>query len=337
MAPARARRTGTIGVLIGVAVSVVALVAVLRWAGWGPVVVALQQMEPGYLGLAAAVFLLSMLARAVSWWLLLTRSVSLGRTLATLNEGYLLNNLLPWRLGELGRAVLLGRQPGMSTLRVLSTIVIERTYDVILGTTLLVAMLPVVLRLGWASRAALIWGGAVGLALLVLWLLVHHASRIEGWIGRKFPKPALWQARWRRVHSGLAALESPSLFLGSFGAMAVSWILAGVDYWLVLRAFHPSPGWPWAYFMLTATALGGAVPAAPGSIGVFEAAAVAALGAFAVSAGTALAAALVLHAMVYAITVSIGAVALIRDGDTLQGLYQDVVGWLSRREQVEAP
>lgn len=337
MAGARARRTSLIGVVIGLVISGLALAGVLSWAGWKPVLAALQQIEPVYLLLAVGVFLVSMLARGVAWWLLLTRSVSLGRTLATLNEGYLLNNLLPWRLGELGRAVLLGRQPGMSTLRVLSTIVIERTYDIILGTTLLLAMLPVVLRLDWASRAAAIWGGAVLLALFVLWLLVHYAGSIEGWIGMRFPNPQVWQARWHRVHSGLAALESPSLLIGSFSAMALSWILAGVVYWLVLRSVHPAPGWSWAYLMLAATALGAAVPAAPGSIGVFEAAAVAALSAFGVPAGTALAAALVLHAMVYVITVGIGAVALVRDGSTLQGIYQDVVGWIGRRQQVEGP
>jgi len=337
MGEAGARRTSKIGLLIGLAVSVLALVAVVRWAGWRPVIAALAQIEPIYLLLAFGVFLLSMLARAVAWWLLLTRSVSLGRTLATLNEGYLLNNVLPWRLGELGRAVLLGRQPGMSTLRVLSTIVIERTYDIILGTTLLLALLPVVLQLSWASRAAAIWAGAVVLAVVGLWLLVHYAGAIEGWIGRRFAHPQTWQARWRALHAGLAALENPSLLIGSFGALALSWLLAGVDYWLVLRSLHPAPGWSWAYLMLAATALGGAVPAAPGSIGVFEAAAVAALGAFGVAPGTALAAALVLHAMVYLTTLGIGGVALLRDGDTLQGLYQDVLGWLSRRQQVETP
>lgn len=337
MAGARARRTSVMGVVIGLVISGLALAAVVSWAGWKPALAALQQIEPLYLLLAICVFLLSMLARAVAWWLLLTRSVSLGRTLATLNEGYLLNNLLPWRLGELGRAVLLGRQPGMSTLRVLSTIVIERTYDIILGTTLLLAMLPVVLRLDWASRAAAIWGGAVLLALFMLWLLVHHAGAIEGWMGRHLPNPQTWQSRWRGLYSGLAALKSPALLIGSFSAMALSWVLAGVDYWLVLRSLHPAPGWSWAYLMLAATALGGAVPAAPGSIGVFEAASVAALSAFDVAPGTALAAALVLHAMVYTLTVGIGAVALVRDGSTLQGIYQDVVGWLSRRQQVEAP
>jgi len=337
MSAGRARRTSTIGVLIGLGISALALIAVLRWAGWQPVLAAISQIEPIYLLLALGVFLLSMLARTVSWWLLLTRSVSLGRTFATLNEGYLLNNLLPWRLGELGRAILMGRQPGMSTLRVLSKIVIERTYDIILGTTLLLAMLPVVLGLDWASRAAAIWGGAVVLALVVLWLLVRFAPAIERWIGNHVPHPQVWQARWRRVHSGLAALESPSLLIASFSAMALSWVLAGVDYWLVLRSLMPAPGWSWAYLMLAATALGGAVPAAPGSIGVFEAASVAALGAFDVPAGIALAAALVLHAMVYVVTVGIGAVALLRDGNTLQGLYQDVVTWLSRRQPAEAP
>jgi uncharacterized protein (TIRG00374 family) len=120
-----------IGLLLGLAVSAVALALVLRWAGWGPLNEALRRVEPGYLLLGVLVFIVSMLARVACWKVLIGRPVGFGRVLAALNEGYLLNNVLPWRMGEFGRAILLGRQPGLSALLVLSSIIVERLYDMI--------------------------------------------------------------------------------------------------------------------------------------------------------------------------------------------------------------
>ena len=331
-----ARRRGTIGVFIGLGISALAFLGVITWAGWEPVLKALQHVQLQFVLLAFLVFMASMAARTMCWWLLLTRRVTFGRTFAALNEGYLLNNVLPWRLGELGRAILLGRQPGMSTLGVLSTIVLERTYDIILGATLLISMLPVAMNAGWAARAAWIWAGAAVVALGGLWIVSRSSARVDAWMGRHMRNPQVWQVRWRHLQSGLKVLDRPSLLVASFAFMALSWILAGLEYWLVLRAFAPAPGLAWSFLMLAATALGGAVPAAPGSLGVFEAAAVAALAVFQVPAGQALAAALVLHAMVYLVTVTLGAIALTRDGETLLGIYRDARAWLRRPSRPEA-
>ena len=319
-----------IGLLIGQLVSGLALVLVLRWAGWGPLREALLGVRPGYLLLGLGVFLASMMARVACWKVLIGRPVGFPRVLAALNEGYLLNNVLPWRMGELGRAILLGRQPGLSAPLVLSTIVLERLYDMILAVGLMLVLLPLASGAVWAARAAWLGAAAVAVALASVWLALKRPQTVEGLLTRLPGPTAAWQRLWGSFQEGLAVLKTPRRLLLSFAWMAVSWGLAIVEYWLVLRSILPAVQPLWAGFMLAATLLGVAVPSLPGYVGVFEAAGVAALSVFGVPADQGLAAALVLHGMVYSVASLIGAVALVLDGETLTGLFDQARTYLSR-------
>jgi uncharacterized protein (TIRG00374 family) len=319
-----------VGVLIGLLLSGLALAFVLRWAGWGPLREALQSVRPGYLLLGLIIFLASMMARVGCWRILIGRPVGFLRVLAALNEGYLLNNVLPWRMGELGRAILLGRQPGLSAPLVLSTIVVERLYDMILAVGLMLVLLPLASGAAWAARAAWLGAAAVAVALAFVWFALKRPQSIEGLLSR-LPGPTVaWQRLWASFRDGLAVLNTPRRLLSSFAWMVVSWALAIAEYWLMLRSVLPAVQPLWAGFMLAATLLGVAVPSLPGYLGVFEAAGVAALSVFGISADQGLAAALVLHGMVFSVASLIGAVALVLDGDTLTGLFDQARTYLSR-------
>jgi glycosyltransferase 2 family protein len=319
-----------LGLVLGLAVSALALTLVLRWAGWEPLGAALRRVQPGYLALGVMVFLTSMMARVACWRVLIGRPVRFGRVLAALNEGYLLNNVLPWRMGELGRAILLGRQPGLSAPLVLSSILVERLYDMILAVGLMLVLLPLASGATWAARAAWIGAAAVAVALVCLWFALRRPQMVDALVARLPGPTQAWQRLWGSFRDGLAVLHTPRRLGLSFAWMAASWALALVEYWLVLRSVLPTVQPLWAGFMLAATLLGVAVPSLPGYIGVFEAAGVAALSAFGVPADQGLAAALVLHGMVYSIASLIGAVALVQDGDTLTGLYGQARTFLLR-------
>ncbi len=319
-----------VGLVIGLLVSGLALALVLRWAGWGPLREALQRVRPDYLMLGLLVFLASMMARVACWKMLIGRPVGFVRVLATLNEGYLLNNVLPWRMGELGRAILLGRQPGLSAPMVLSSIIVERLYDMILAVGLMLVLLPLASGAGWAARAAWIGAAAVVVALAFVWFALRRPQAIEGLLARLPGPAATWQRLWGSFRDGLEVLRTPSRMLMSFAWMLASWGLALLEYWLVLRSVLPAAQPLWAGFMLAATLLGVAVPSLPGYVGVFEAAGVAALTVFGVPPNQALAAALVLHGMVYSIASLIGATALMMDGETLTGLYGQARNYLLR-------
>ncbi len=329
-------KASTAGILLGLGVSAAALAIAVGWSGWGPLRSALQQANYLFLLPACIVYLSAMAARGLAWRVILGGRASLWRVLAALNQGYLLNNLLPWRLGEIGRAVLLGRRPGLNPPMVLSSIVVERLYDMVLAVGLLLAMAPVAFRSSWAPQAALLGGAAVVAAMaLLLWItrrpesFLLLVSRLPGGRGR-------WEGMARAVQDGLMTLRDARQMLTGFGWMALSWGLAALEYWLVLCAFVPGAPVTWALLTLCVTLLGVAIPSAPGYLGVFEASAMAALALFGVGGGLALGYALVLHALHFGITTTLGAAALGGEGETLIGAARAARAWLSRDHSIQA-
>ena len=326
--PARRRFSEALGLAAGLAVSLLALVAVFAWSGWGRLGAALAAADYRWVVLGAILYLVSLVVRAACWRTLLSRSVPLGRVLATLTEGYLINNLLPWRLGEVGRALLLGRQPGMSPSRVLSSIVGERVLDVTMGLLLLAFLWPLLVGEVWAGRIAAVAGGALAVTLGIVVLTAARSDWIERLIKLLPGGAARWGRVWEGWRSGIRALTEPRTALVAFAWMALGWAIAGAEFWAVLRAFQPTAPAPWALASLAIIAFGGALPSAPASVGVFEFAAAAALAPFGVEPGTAVAYALVVHAVNAGLSTALGALALSGEGETLIGILRAARGWI---------
>ena len=97
-------------------------------------------------------------------------------------QGYLLNNLLPLRLGELGRAFLLGRKINVSMFHVLSTIVIERVIDLAMAAALTILVLPRVVAMDWVKPVAYSTMTVVVIGLLSLALMARFRTSLHGWV-----------------------------------------------------------------------------------------------------------------------------------------------------------
>ena len=174
------RRNRTlIALFIGILLSGIALYSVFRWSGWDELQAAFTDIEPKFLLLAVVVFIVSMFTRAACWHTLLEKSISYGRVVAVLNEGYLLNKILPWRLGEIGKAVIMGSQEGMSILRALSTIFVERSYDLFIALALLVGLLPLAAGIDTGVTSFILIGGFLALILVFLWVAVKRPAWID--------------------------------------------------------------------------------------------------------------------------------------------------------------
>lgn len=290
---------------------------VFRWAGFKALKEALNTIRLPLISLALTTFLLSMFFRVVAWRILLQRSVSIWRVFIVLNQGYLINNILPWRLGEFGRAILLGRKPNLSTQGVLASIFVERLYDIVIALSFFAALIPFAVGLPGISRSvffavAVIAIAAFGLILLLRYphILLRVVDILPGGRDR-------WGRHFDRFREGLQTIRSPRIVFLSLFFLLISWILAGFQYWFAIKSIVPEAQIHWAFFMLTITMLGVTIPSSPGYVGVFEAAGVLALSVFDIPEAQALAATLVLHAMVYVISSAIGALAFIGEGEAL--------------------
>ena len=99
---------------------------------------------------AIALYFVSVYFRSIRWKLLLShmKDIPVNRLYPIVVIGYMANNLLPVRLGELVRAYYLARRESINGASSLASIAVERVYD---GLTLLcfcVISIPFLISLG---------------------------------------------------------------------------------------------------------------------------------------------------------------------------------------------
>ncbi len=310
--------------LPGLLISAVALYALSRSVRWEDVRAAFAAMDWRYLIPVVIGYGISMAVRALAWRTLLEEKVTFWQSFLALNEGYMLNNVLPFRLGELGRALLLGQDAGLRTFRVLSTIVIERAYDLVLAAGLLLTTLPFVIGADWGRPVAVITLAVILAGLVSLHLMARFRGRLRAWLERLAERIGLLNRllpRMDHFFDGLSALTDVRRFLLSFGLLALSWFLGIVVYYLMLLAFAPQAEFLWSAFSQGVLALGVALPSAPASLGVFEAAMVGALTLVGLSSATALAYGVTMHLVHFFFTNLFGIYAL-RRTDSLSAVYR---------------
>jgi uncharacterized protein (TIRG00374 family) len=317
--------------MIGVAISLICLVLALAGIEWHRAGEALRRADWRYLLPAGAGLLGYLLARANRWRTLLGRRVGLGDTFSVTNIGYLVSNVLPFRLGDPARAVAIGLDGKVKVSTALSTVVVERVLDMLTVVLLLAITVPFVGEAGWTRRAGLL-GGLVG--LVTMGLLVSLAVRPE-W-GRRVLHWVLARLlrtdseRWLRVFDdlleGLAALGS----IRGVGALLawsiITWGFTVGHYFAMLRAFIDAPSVIEASFLTCATGLGMALPSSPGAIGVFHSTARYALQLpFGVPVETAVVVAFASHTFQYMVMSVLGLMGLVQRNLSLGRLRSDAV------------
>lgn len=310
------------------AVSLICLVILFYFADIRKLGEALRLANYRLVTLAVIATLVWLSVRGIVWRTLLQEQASFYQIFLTLNEGYLLNNVLPFRLGELGRAYLLGRKVNLSFFQVLSSIIIERSLDVAMAVGIVFCTLPFVVGADWAGRAALAAGGMVMLVFIVLFLVARNRLKVMAIfenLTRRWP----WLLRLGgkalpALFDGLEVLNNPRRFIAAVGWMAGNWLVAIVQYNLYVAAFFPQSEWLWGAFGLGVVALGVAAPSSPGSVGVLELALVGGLSLFGADPSTALGCAITIHFFQYLSTGLLGAYGLSQDGETLGSLYRSI-------------
>lgn len=313
--------------LPGVIISLIALYAVTKLANWQDLSKAFSTIQISYLIPGFILVTLWLVIRAVAWRTLLEEKVSLSQTFRAINIGYLLNNLLPFRAGELGRAIVLGKSSGLGTSNVLSTIVIERAFDLAFAAGLLLSTLPLALEMEWAKSVAIITLCLVFIGLLVLFLVANNGSRVQEWIEK-------YGARWKIIKKyiipqlnslmkGLEVLTNPRRFILCIILNGFSWVIAVIFYYVMLLSIAPdAPLW-WGIFSDAVLAMGVAIPSAPAALGVFEASIVGALRILGVEYSKALAYAILMHFLQFSITGVFGFIALAKERHSLRTLFSE--------------
>ncbi len=235
--------------------------------------------------------------------------------------GYMANNLLPLRLGEVMRAYVLKRRDEVPIAPTLTTILVERVFDGLVMLTFIFAALLFVDFDETSLRTVILITSPLffGALLIFFWLASapHIARRIYTWLIEKLVPGAL-QERLLGVAdelmSGFEALTSRNALVWVIFYSLLSWTVESSTYWIVMQAFDFEVSF---YVLLLVVGFGNLstiLPSTAGYIGTFHAVAILTLTAFDVDKAMAGSYAIVMHATLWAPITTAGFIALLRLG-----------------------
>jgi uncharacterized protein (TIRG00374 family) len=303
--------------VIGVAISLVALWLVLRSVDLQQTAEVLRTADWRWIAVLGGFLCVDLGVRALRWQRLLApiARVPYLHTLSYLLVGYLANNVLPARLGELVRSHYAGDREGISRSTTLGTIVVERVVDLV--TVVSIASVAIlVLSVRGIVASAVLAGIAVASLFAIVLVIGIAAHRLPG-----AERIALFAARYPRVRDvvirlrdGLRVAGRPRTLAEALLLSAVAWSAAILGFAAAGQAIGVELTIGQASLLASGVALASAIPAGPASFGTFELAAVEIGKAVGVASSDAFALALIVHVAILFVTSVGGLISLARLG-----------------------
>lgn len=286
-------------ILLGVAVSA-ALLAYLFWnVDLHAVAIRLANTNWWLLGVSAVLNLGSIWIRAWRWYYLFPPGSHPSHLFNALMIGYMGNNVLPLRAGEVVRAYVASRR-GQRFWTVLATIVVERALDglaVGLMVAALFLVIPIPAELRWPAAIFL----AADLAAMAVLAVIALAPASCGSLVRALFHRWSWVERRAMdilgtMTEGLRGVRAGLHFVPILFSSILIWALLALSIWTGLLAAHLDLPFAASWTVLAFLGLGVSLPSSPGYVGVLQAATVLALALFSVPRTEALAFSLLIHA-----------------------------------------
>lgn len=318
---------------IGIVVSALCLAAVFLFVDPAEIIATVAKTRLEMWLLAATSLVAFMLLRAVRWRFMLNSgldrslTVPYWRVFHIQNIGYLLSNLLPFRLGDVARAVLIGSVPPLTISRGLSTMVAERVFDlafiVLLFPFTLGGAAAVPTEVNAIVRAA---GLAAFAAIGVLVIAANQRQRAVRLARAVLERvPRINTDSWiRRINDLLLGLDSLTRFKDGLALLLLSiavWLPIIAGYYLGLLAVNLDVSLQQAAFVVCIAAFSVTAPSSPGQVGVFEASVTFAIaGILGFPEAEAAAFAVLYHVINYAVLGILGILGITLTGETFSNV-----------------
>jgi uncharacterized protein (TIRG00374 family) len=276
---------------------------------------ALHRFDARYLVPLVAISLLIQVFRALRWRVELLPLANLPFVLLweVIATAYMMINVLPFRLGEPVRPILLSWKTGLKIPAIVGNWIFEKMLD----TAAMVLFIHLALLLNdlphWANDASIFSLGVFAtLFVLVIGFWLRGEQFFQATAARALPEPAcVWlRGVLESARSGLQILPDRKLVAAAFGLTLAVWSLPIVSSYVMMLGFGFDLPFAAALVVFVAIGVGTALPHPPGMFGVFQIASVVALGMFGVPKAEALAYGILLNAVQFVTLVGQGLVAV---------------------------
>jgi hypothetical protein len=272
----------------------------------------IARAHPGWILLSVFLATLTFPVRAVRWRIMLRAggaAAGAWHVWQATAIGFMANNVLPARGGELARAYAASRLLPCRFTTALGSIAAERVFDGLVIVLLLALAIaapgfPATATIAGRSLSSIAaWTGLVFVGLLALLFAAVHAPagalRLGGSALRRLLPPraaAFLSTLARHFIDGLSILRRPRDFGWVVVWSFVLWLVNGLAFYTGFLAFHlDSLPFTSALLLQGIVAVGVAIPSSPGYFGLFEYASRAGLGLYGVAAAGAVSFAVGIH------------------------------------------
>ncbi|HXV12741.1 MAG TPA: lysylphosphatidylglycerol synthase transmembrane domain-containing protein [Candidatus Krumholzibacteria bacterium] len=289
--------------LIGTLVSLVFLYLAVRGISWSEFVDTMRRTRWTLLVPAVAATMLGHFSRSLRWKFMMSpiKECRIGPLWSATAIAFMVNNLLPARLGEFVRAIAIGRTERVSKSASFATIVYERVVDVFVLIILIWYCSVRVSAPGWLARSTEILIVFNVALFVLLFVMVRWRRRFRALLARAV-RPLPTEAQ-RRIHGsadafidGLGVVTKPSSALPITLLSVAVWGFAVLGVYFSALAMNLTLPFLASVFLIVLVSLGSMIPSAPAFLGTIQYACVLGLGLYHVDRGQALAFSTVYHA-----------------------------------------
>lgn len=318
---------------LGIGLSAVLLYFAFKDIEFSVVLVKLRQANLALLALSAVAATCIFPLRARRWRPILdpiAPNLPFGTLWRPTAIGMMINNVMPYRAGEIARAFALSRSTAAVPFpAAFASLVVDRLFDaVVLLMLMFGAMLdPAFPRgaqvFGYTMSNIAVSGMTFVIAVLVaMYAVVLFPGKVLGiyeLLARRIAPRFEDRGRAALVAltSGLSVLRTPSRFAAVFGWTVLHWLCNAFAFWIAFKAVGIPAPYSAALFLQGVIAIGVAAPQAPGFFGVFELFGKEGLGLYGVPPDAAVTWAIGFHVLSYLPITVIGAWYFLRAGLSL--------------------
>jgi hypothetical protein len=260
-----------LNMLLAATLGIVLLAVIFTLAGFSEVFSLLSHISPQFLLLSGVVLLLAFIVRTWRWSVLLRASgyrVHIDTAFKCIMFGWMINYLLPLRIGDIARGAALKTTENTPLSVGLFTILIERAMDMlVLAIMLGVAIILILNNPEMVEIAALTLVVAVGL-LAFLAAIFRYDRLIVSKLDRWFPAISQSMGRYK---TALLSLAGNPMAIGLCLILSFPvWLLEASSIYFAAMAFHYPLTMAMAVTAGVVAFIVQAIPTTPGGIGVQE-------------------------------------------------------------------
>jgi glycosyltransferase 2 family protein len=330
--------------LPGLLISLGCLALLFRNVDWERLRAAVEGANYWWLLASLGGLLLAMGFKVLRWHQLLSPVCDCSRRklFYSIFVGYLVNTILPGRLGELARAYLLARLERVGLAVVLSSVAVDRVLDITVLSLLLGGVLPFIDLPEWIAVSG-IGMGAAGLLLLLFCGFLATPAGNESFLRLldvfpRFPGKSVLRKLVEELCLGIEGLKGTGQLVAVSGTSLGIWLATALSFYFGQLAFNIQIQAPMASAILVTalTSLGMVVPSSPSYLGVFHYLTVLGLAAYGVDREAALGFAIVMHLQQTLLRGVLGAFSLWRCGLSLMS-WRELPSTLDADEMRPSP